>query len=343
MASHPLVCKGNGGWRGPRRAGDGRAGGRPSSHGPILFLSPTGTGGGEAPALPVFPTAGDVVVPPPPIPSVIATGGIGAAFLGGVAIPTSMAGLGALPQKLTKRIAGKEFIDMRELLPESWRSDSQQSGSIPAKSALHGPVKDFKLWAECYAVLAGVLVLSYPEKAPQLMAYLRLMSRASRNYETDAWVEYDTAFRRRAANCGSLDWGTIDSGLYNETFTGRARPIKRCSYCVVDTHALEECPYAPKGWSQQESGTSHESRVRTTQRTPGSARVVGRLDSGRSDAVEICRLFNEPGARCSYPACRYAHLCTRCHRPHPQFECGKPKRGRSRSPPPPRGDRKPRR
>ena len=46
------------------------------------------------------------------------------------------------------------------------KSDSQQSGSIPAKSALHGPVKDFKLWAECYAVLAGVLVLAYPEKAP---------------------------------------------------------------------------------------------------------------------------------------------------------------------------------
>ena len=95
----------------------------------LFFLSLTGTGGVEAPALPVFPTAGDVVVPLPPIPSVIATGGIGAAFLGGAAIPTSMAGLGALPQKLTKRIVGKEFVDMRELLPESWRSDSQQSGS----------------------------------------------------------------------------------------------------------------------------------------------------------------------------------------------------------------------
>ena len=57
---------------------------------------------------------------PPSIPSVIATGGIRAAFLGG-ATPTSMAGLGVLPQKLTKCIVAKEFIDMRELLPESWR------------------------------------------------------------------------------------------------------------------------------------------------------------------------------------------------------------------------------
>ena len=109
-------------------------------------------------------------------------------------------------------------------------------------------------------------------------------------------------------------------------------------------HLMSPAPVGHlKGWSQQESGASHESRARTIQRTPGAARGVGRLDSGRSDAVEICRLFNKPGAGCSYPACRYAHLCTRCHRPHPQFECGKPKMGRSRSPPPPRGDRKPRR
>ena len=142
------------------------------------------------------------------------------------------------------------------------------------------------------------------------MAYLRLMSRASRNYETDAWVEYDTAFRRRAANCGSLDWGTIDSGLYNETFTGRARPIRRCSYRVIDTHALEECPYAPKGWSQQESGASHEPRAGTTQRTPGSARVVGRLDSGRSDAVEILSALQRARGRVllsSMPICPLMH------------------------------------
>ena len=152
-------------------------------------------------------------------------------------------------------------------------------------------------------------------KGSSVMAYLHTVARASRNYDTDAWVEYDSAFRRRAGNCGSLEWGTIDPALYNETFTGRARNIKRCSYCVVDTHSLEECPYAPKRWADN---SSSETRQRGPQRITGMA--CG--GSGpRPDAVEICRLYNEKGGGCTYPACRYAHLCMRCHRPHPQFEC----------------------
>ena len=115
------------------------------------------------------------------------------------------------------------------------------------------------------------------------------VARASRNYDTDAWVEYDSAFRRRAGNCGSLEWGTIDPAL----FTGRARNIKRCSYCVVDTHSLEECPYAPKGWADN---SSSETRQRGPQRITGMARG----GSGpRPDAVEICRLYNEKGGGCT--------------------------------------------
>ena len=213
---------------------------------------------------------------------------------------------------------------MRELLPESWRTDTSTPNSS-SKAASRGPVRDFRLWAECYAVLAGVLVATFPEKAPPLMAYLRTIARASRNYDTDAWVEYDSAFRRRAGNCGSLEWGIIDPALYNETFTGRARNIKRCNYCVVDTHSIDECPYAPKGWADS---SPSETRQRGTQRT------VRGGPGPRPDAVEICRLYIEKGAGCTYPACRYAHLCIRCHRPHPQFECAgaRPKMLRPRSP-----------
>ena len=38
---------------------------------------------------------------------------------------------------------------------------------------------------------------------------------------------------------------------------------------------------------------SQESRARVTQRIPGSARVIGRPDAGRSDTVEISRLFRD--------------------------------------------------
>lgn len=68
----------------------------------------------------------------------------------------------------------------------------------------------------------------YPEKTPHFIAYLRTITRVSRNFEGAAWALYDMAFRCQAANERSLDWGLIDSALYNEAFTGQARLILRC-------------------------------------------------------------------------------------------------------------------
>lgn len=37
------------------------------------------------------------------------------------------------------------------------------------------------------------------------------------------------AYWTQAANQGSLDWGVIDTGLYNDAFAGRAKTIHRCT------------------------------------------------------------------------------------------------------------------
>jgi hypothetical protein len=44
-------------------------------------------------------------------------------------------------------------------------------------------------------------------------------------------------YRRQALERQDLNWSVIDSRLYNEAFTGRARPIARCTYCLQDDHA----------------------------------------------------------------------------------------------------------
>ena len=68
------------------------------------------------------------------------------------------------------------------------------------------------------------------------MAYLRMVTRASRNYEGGAWASHDMAFRCKAANQRSMDWGVIDLALYNEAFTGQARLILSCRFCLADSH-----------------------------------------------------------------------------------------------------------
>ena len=66
--------------------------------------------------------------------------------------------------------------------------------------------------------------------------------RAERNYEGKRWVSYDRQFRREALARRDLNWSVTDPRLYNEAFTGWARAIARCSYCLQDAR----CPQEPQ-------------------------------------------------------------------------------------------------
>ena len=217
----------------------------------------------------------------------------------GVSVP----GWTSVPPRMLKKIWNLEFVDMRELLPESWRVEPNSEGCCRSQRPRTGLVTDFALWTECYATLVAVLAVRYPEKTPHFMAYLRTITRASRNFEGTAWATYDMAYRRQAANQRSLDWATIDPALYNESFTGRAKSIPRCRYCLADSHRTQECAFAP----EERRGGSQQYQDRN--------QAIG--------AVEICRLFNKPaGNQCKYKFCRYAHVCAKCRRgAHPAAEC----------------------
>ena len=86
-----------------------------------------------------------------------------------------------------------------------------------------------------------ILPAAYLAKAPHLFAYMRTIVRASCTFDSRAWAAYDITFRRQAANQGTLDWGVIDTSLYNDTFAVWAKEIPRCSFCLADTHNGREC------------------------------------------------------------------------------------------------------
>ena len=117
------------------------------------------------------------------------------------------------------------------------------------------------------------------------MAYLRTITRASRNFEGAGWASYDMAFSHQVANQCSLDWGVIDSALYNEAFTGQVRLIPRCRFCLADSHYSRECTFGP------------EERY-----LPALAPYSSTHREQRS--VQIRQLFNKPRGN----ACRYKAL-----------------------------------
>ena len=141
-------------------------------------------------------------------------------------------GFGSVPPRLIKKILAKEYVDIWELLPETWQVETEGS-CCHSKRPRRSLVTDINVWTECFATMVAILAAAFPAKAPH---YLRTITKASRTFECSAWVSYDMAFRRQAANHGSLDWGHVDAALYNEAFAGRAKQIPRCRYCLADTH-----------------------------------------------------------------------------------------------------------
>ena len=79
------------------------------------------------------------------------------------------------------------------------------------------------------------------------MVHQHSIVHASWNFEGATWVSYDAAYRRQAAAAatGSMGWGTIDAALYSENFTGRARFLPPCHFCLSGTCTSQECHYAP--------------------------------------------------------------------------------------------------
>lgn len=221
---------------------------------------------------------------------------------------------------------------MSELIPETWGLESE--GASPCchqtrRQTRRGPVIDILLWLECYSSLVAVLATKFPSHVGDFMSYQRTIIKASKNFEGTAWVIYDRCYRRRAAATRSLNWANIDSALYNESFTGRARTIARCRVCLSENHTEAECPdksspIPPGGGLHSNAGYSQAPYQSYTRQT---ARV------GQSSTQDICQLFNR--ARCKAVWCRRRHICNRCGLPHPEILCSaNTKEGyRSRSPP----------
>ena len=175
--------------------------------------------------------------------------------------------------------------------------------------------------------MAAVLATRFPEKAPELWAYQATIIRAERNYEGKRWVTYDRQYRRQALAKKDLNWSVTDPRLYNEAFTGRARSIARCSFCLQDDHTANHCPHNPNrpyfGWFPDPATWP----AYPPPTHPQQIRPLAQLQ-------EICRRFNE--GRCKHPKCKYRHACSSCHGAHAAIDC--PSRaqgqaiGRSRSP-----------
>ena len=237
--------------------------------------------------------------------------------------PSSYSPAARLPKKLVTRIQALDFIEMNEMLQESWIPKAQDVSLVLRRPSRRAPITDILAWTECFALMAAVLAEKFPDKAPQLFGYLRRIVHAARNFQGSAWVAYDRLYRRQALARHSLDWAQEDSALYNEAFVGHARAITRCRHCLSEFHTSESCPEFQQQWGPWPPEYAM-STVPPRFYPPGPHQ-------------EACRKFNEN--RCFLRRCRYLHVCSICSQPHPASFCAEsptrmrlPHQTRDRSP-----------
>lgn len=205
----------------------------------------------------------------------------------------------AVPPKLVKKILDLEFVEMRELLPEAWQDDPQTApdSSGQRRHAHRPPISDILTWLECFGRMAAILCTKYPEKSTELWAYQSSILRAAKNFEGQSWVAYDRQYRREALSRRDLNWSALDSRLYSEAFTGRAKAVLRCRHCLGEGHTSAACPASPFSPDQSRAGAAPK----------------------YPESKEPCRKYNE--GRCTYPYCKYRHVCKECSMSHPWISC----------------------
>ncbi len=224
---------------------------------------------------------------------------------------------------MVKRILDLEFVEMAEITTDA--DLPLTPGRPPAPARL--PITEISQWLEKYSLMAAILTTRFPSKAPELFAYQATIVRAERNYEGKRWVSYDRQFRREALARKDLNWSVTDARLYSEAFTGRARAIARCAFCLQDDHTATSCPQNPN------RPIFADPSAWSAPLQPGSRRVPAQQPSYRP-SQEVCRKFND--GRCRMARCKYVHSCSSCQGHHPIVDC--PQRqpgvavGRSRSP-----------
>ena len=119
-------------------------------------------------------------------------------------------------------------------------------------------------------------------------------------------MSYDRQFQREALARKDLNWPVTDPCLYNEAFTGRARAIPRCSFCLQDDHTGQYCPKNPnRPWL---SWLPDWSSWLTVPAAASSSPHHPLPPPHQGPMAELCRRYNE--GRCKQARCRFTHACS---------------------------------
>ena len=161
------------------------------------------------------------------------------------------------------------------------------------------PITNSSQWVERFSMMAAVMSTRFPHKEPELLAYQATIVKA----ETTRELLSGSATIDVTAE---MPWlAKISTDLcqtHNKAFTGRARAIRRCSYCLDSDHNGSNYPKNPNrpllGYFPAMDAWLMPAPPQPMPITPPREPYEGRCNKQQ-----------------------YLHICTSCNGPHPVLQC----------------------
>ena len=118
-----------------------------------------------------------------------------------LATDTSVPILALILPKLVQRILCTEFVDMHELLPDTWKMEEQWDLYCWSTWPKRGLVTDIDLWMKCYASLMAVLTSMTHLVHGPITAYWSVTTRDSNSHFLHTLrVSQEVMFRHSCCN-----------------------------------------------------------------------------------------------------------------------------------------------
>ena len=130
-----------------------------------------------------------------------------------------------VPGYLVDKIKKGQYVDFNFLRPCNLKKlpvaePSQFQLNKIFKTELQ-PIRNFSDWAEAWAVHGAVIAKECPAKAADQFSYFLLLSSAHRDVSGLGWLDSDVAFRKHAAEKGSIVWGEVMPTLWMTTVVSK--------------------------------------------------------------------------------------------------------------------------
>ena len=170
-----------------------------------------------------------------------------------------------------------------------------------------------------FGVFRDTICEIYPQRREELDTYLAIISDLALSYGGSLFYEYHKSFSAKAAMYiqkfnQRLDWSVVDLPLISRHFTGHR--TLACSICGSFSHTTSLCPRtALQELSSSKSQPQPKQSMSNPVSHPSKRQVL--FPSGFKSPV--CINFNENV--CTYPNCKFMHVCSWCGDSHPRSVC----------------------